>query len=62
MTSDEFESICRDVCLACKAGHPLRVREDTGEHVHDWNAARGMAHAFCLAHYFRIKWKDELNG
>lgn len=65
MTSEEFESFCRDICPQCKAGVVVRQREDTREFVHDIVSERGpmksWSHVFCLASHFRIKHKDSLS-
>lgn len=58
LTREQALEFCKDACPHCKADAPLRKREDTGEFVHDWPGR----HAFCLAHYFRVKYESVLNG
>ena len=58
----EFNAECKKLCPHCAAGEPVRVRVDTGEHVHDFSfgapdpmtgRARGRGHTICQAHEFR---------
>jgi hypothetical protein len=68
VTRAEFDQQCRELCLHCKDGIALRVRLDTGEHVHDGSIqipgtlGRRHSHAFCLAHDFRNANKDLISG
>ena len=67
MTQAEFDKQCRDLCPHCKDGIALRVRLDTGEHVHDGSIqipgtlGRRQSHAFCLASRFRNENKDKID-
>lgn len=62
MTPENFEDFCKDICPHCKAGVVTRVRQDTGEVVHDGSIeiagmlGRRQSHAFCLASNFRKKY------
>lgn len=71
MTLVEFDQFCEDICPHCKAGKPLRQREDTKEFVHDFASGPNepktgrpflMGHALCYATFFRDKYKDQLSG
>lgn len=63
LTCEQLVEICGDTCPSCKAGAPLRRREDTGEYVHDFViGTTGFSHSFCLASYLRNKYKDVLDG
>ena len=58
----DFETLCKTVCARCATGDPIRVRNDTGEYVHDWafgpfdprlGRAAGMGHGLCSANQLR---------
>ena len=67
----KLEQMARDICPACQRaydmerrgekGHTLRVRTDTGEHVHDFVAliqkdTKRFEHQFCLADSLRKRY------
>lgn len=60
MTQNEFDSFCRDICPHCRIGIAVRVRQDTGETVHDIFRGTAVSHGICMATHFRKKWKDQL--
>lgn len=71
MTPLAFESKCKDLCPHCAAGEKVRVREDTGENVHDWSFGpvdaktgrrSGVGHGICAAHELRLKGKSVIDG
>ena len=53
LTPDEFEEVCGLVCPHCRAGQPIRKRDDTGEYVHDAILNTSHAHALCWANGLR---------
>ena len=64
MTKDELEAKCKELCPHCKAGEPVRQREDTREFVHDFSfgapegtplGRRQMGHGICGAHDLRTQ-------
>lgn len=70
MMNDEFEAKCREICLHCAAGEPVRQRTDTGEFVHDFSFGgvdpkigrrTGMGHSICSAHDLRTQWEGKLS-
>lgn len=66
--TDDFESICKDICPHCAAGAPLRHRDDTGEWIHDLSTditgtfGKRFGQTICMATHFRNKHGGSASG
>ena len=49
LTPTEFDELVKLTCPHCAAGNVPRMRDDTGEMVHDYVGKGSFSHTFCLA-------------